>query len=272
MSEIVRSKPISSFLTRTSRWSLPLVPLVVVSFVIEMLVRGGMVPSYILPAPSDVAGSLYDDWHEYSQGLYSTGISALVGLGISAFAGTVIAVLLSLSKVLRRAFLPYAVFFQTVPVIALAPVLIIWFGFGRPTVIASAFIVSVFPIIANSILGFESVEPRLYDLFRLHRASRIDVLCKLQLPSALPAIFSGLRIASGLAVIGTIVGEFIAGGGLGEVVDAARTQQRLDKVFAAVLLSSFLGLLLVFLIDLASRLTLGSWYAGERSGSEDRMR
>ena len=170
--------------------------------------------------------------------------------------------MLSLSPMLRRAFLPYATFFQTVPIVALAPVLVIWFGFGRPTVIASAFIVSIFPIIANSILGIESTIPRLEDLFRLKRASRFATLWKLQLPSAVPAIFAGLRIASGLAVIGAIVGEFIAGGGLGEVVDAARTQQRLDKVFAAVLLSSCLGLILVILIDLASRLTLRSWYAG----------
>ncbi len=257
---------------QASRYILPLVPLVAVSLVVEVLVRSGIVPSYILPAPTEVVLSLFNDWNEYSKGFYNTALSATLGLTLSSTIGTVVAILLSLSKVLRRAFLPYATFFQTVPIIALAPVLIIWFGFGRPTVIASAFIVSVFPIIANSILGFESTEPRLHDLFRLHRASRLDTLWKLQLPSALPAIFSGLRIASGLAVIGAIVGEFIAGGGLGEVVDTARTQQRLDKVFAAVLLSSLLGLILVLLIDLASRLTLRSWYAGERNGNEDRMR
>jgi NitT/TauT family transport system permease protein len=256
----------------TSKWLLPLIPLFAGSVFIEFLVRSGFVPSYILPAPSDVLRSLVDDWTEYSNGFYSTALSAIIGLALSSIIGTVVAILLSLSKLLRRAFLPYAIFFQTVPVIALAPVLIIWFGFGRPTVIASAFIVSLFPVIANSILGFESTEPRLYDLFKLHRATRFATLWKLQLPSALPAIFGGLRIASGLAVIGAIVGEFIAGGGLGEVVDAARTQQRLDKVFAAVVLCSLLGLILVVLIDLASRLTLRSWYAGEHNGKEDRTR
>jgi NitT/TauT family transport system permease protein len=168
--------------------------------------------------------------------------------------------------------LPYATFFQTVPVIALAPVLVIWFGFGRPTVVASAFIVSLFPIIANSLLGLQSTDPLLLDLFKLYRASRFQTLWKLQWPASLPAIFGGLRIASGLAVIGAVVGEFIAGGGLGEVVDSARTQQRLDKVFAAVLLSSILGLLLVVLIDFISRLTLRSWYAGERNFSEERSK
>lgn len=243
----------------------PLIPFLVGSAALELLVRNGVVPSFILPAPSDVVVSLFRDWPEYGQGFANTSVSAVVGLILSFSIGTSIAVLLSLSTILRRAFLPYAVFFQTVPVVALAPVLVIWFGFGRPTVIASAFIVSVFPIVANSILGIESTDPRLQDLFRLHRASRWQLLWKLQLPSALPAIFAGLRIASGLAVIGAIVGEFIAGGGLGEVVDAARTQQRIDKVFAAVLLSSCLGLILVVLIDLGSRLALRSWYAGERT-------
>lgn len=257
---------------KSSHWIAPLVPLVLFSVLLEILVQSKIVPSYILPAPSEVIRSLISDWSEYSTGFANTALSAVLGLTLSFFVGTIAAVLIALSTLLRRALLPYAVFFQTVPVVALAPVLIIWFGFGRPTVIASAFIVSVFPIIANSILGIESTEPRLHDLFRLHRATRFDTLRKLQLPSALPAIFGGLRIASGLAVIGAIVGEFIAGGGLGEVVDAARTQQRLDKVFAAVLLSSCLGLILVLLINLASRLTLRSWYAGERNGNEDRAR
>lgn len=255
-------------LTLKTNALIPAVPLVIVCLVLEILVRGGVVPSFIFPTPSSILRSLVEDWSEYSQGFYATAISATAGLLLSFLFGTLIAVLLSLSAVLRRAFLPYATFFQTVPIVALAPVLVIWFGFGRPTVIASAFIVSIFPIIANSILGIESTDPRLEDLFQLNRASRFAKLWKLQLPSAVPAIFAGLRIASGLAVIGAIVGEFIAGGGLGEVVDAARTQQRLDKVFAAVLLSSCLGLILVILIDLASRLTLRSWYAGERSDSE----
>ena len=241
----------------------PLAPLLFGSFILEFLVRSKFVPSYILPAPSEIAISLYTDRFEYLMGFFATAKAALIGLVLSFVAGTSAALLLSLSPWLRKAFLPYATFFQTVPIIAIAPVLVIWFGFGPPTVIASSFIVSLFPIIANSMLGLQSAEPRLLDLFRIHRASRLATLWKLQLPAALPAIFSGLRIASGLAVIGAIVGEFIAGGGLGEVVDAARTQQRLDKVFAAVFLSSFLGLFLVVLIDFISRRMLRSWYADE---------
>lgn len=238
---------------------LPWIPFVSLGLLIEVLVRTGVVPAYLLPATSDVLISLIQDREELFKGLVSTTVAAVLGLALSLGLGLTAAVVLSLSSRLRQAFLPYAVFFQTVPIIALAPVLVIWFGFGRPTVMASAFIVSVFPMIANSIAGLLSPDPRLLDLFHLHKASRIQILWKLLLPTALPAILTGLKIAAGLAVIGAVVGEFVAGGGLGEVVDAARTQQRLDKVFAAVLLSSFLGLALVGLIDLVSRLLLRTW-------------
>ena len=130
------------------------------------------------------------------------------------------------------------------PIIAIAPLLVIWFGYGMRTVIASAFIVSIFPVIANTLNGILSTDPALRDLFRLYGASPAVTLWKLRFPAALPQILTGLRIAGGLAVIGAIVGEFIGGQGLGSVVDVARTQQRTDKVFAAVLLASVLGLAL----------------------------
>lgn len=243
---------------------LPLLPIVLVGVLLEVLVRTGVLPSYLVPSTSEILRSLWVDRVELLNGFAATAIGAISGLFISLALGLCVAVGLSLSSLLRRALLPYAIFFQTVPIIALAPVLVIWFGFGRPTVVASAFIVSVFPMIANTIAGLQSADPRLVDFFRLFHASRWQMLWKLRLPTALPMIFTGLKVSAGLAVIGAVVGEFVAGGGLGEVVDAARTQQRLDKVFAAVLLSSFLGLALVAMIDLVSKLSLKSW-STERS-------
>src|SRR5213075_2138516 len=127
----------------------------------------------------------------------------------SALFGISIAVFLSSSRGIQRAFFPYAVFFQTVPIVAIAPLLVIWFGYGMRTVIASAFIVSIFPVIANTLTGLLSTDPALRDLFRLYGASPSATLWKLRLPAALPQILTGLRIAGGLAVIGAIVGEFI---------------------------------------------------------------
>jgi NitT/TauT family transport system permease protein len=252
---------------RFASWLPPLLPLLLSVGVAESAVRLGWVPGYLLPAPSEVIGSLIDDRIEFALATWATLSSALTGLLLSFVAGNGFAIALSSSDLARRAFYPYAVFFQTVPIISIAPLLVIWFGFGQPTVIASAAIVSVFPIIASTLLGLKSTEPALLDLFKLYTASSRQTLWMLKIPFALPQIFSGLRIASGLAVVGAIVGEFIGGGGLGSVVDAARTQQRVDRVFAAVLLSSLLGIILVGAVNIVSTLSLGSWHSSERKSS-----
>jgi NitT/TauT family transport system permease protein len=249
---------------RLRTWLPPLLPLLLSLGVAEGAVRFGWVPAYLLPAPSEVIQSLLDDRGELALAAWATLSSALTGLLLSFVAGTFFAIALSSSDLARRAFYPYAVFFQTVPIISIAPLLVIWFGFGQPTVIASAAIVSVFPIIASTLLGLKSTEPALLDLFKLYAASNRQTLWMLKIPFALPQIFSGLRIASGLAVVGAIVGEFIGGGGLGSVVDAARTQQRVDRVFAAVLISSLLGIVLVAAVNIISSLSLGSWHSSER--------
>jgi NitT/TauT family transport system permease protein len=230
----------------------------------EFLTRHGIIRNFILPAPSEVLRAFFQERSTLWDGALSTFTSATIGLGLSFFLGFLGAVLLSMSSFLRRAIYPYAIFFQTVPVIAIAPLLVIWFGFGQSTVVACSFIVSVFPIIANTLLGLESTDPQLLDLFHLYSASKKDYLLKLRLPFALPQIFSGLRISAGLSIVGTIVGEFIAGGGLGGVVDAARTQQRLDLVFAAVMASSFLGLIFIALINYLSWAMLHKWHASEQ--------
>jgi NitT/TauT family transport system permease protein len=253
--------------TRISALLPPLLPLIVSMGLAETAVRLGWVPAYLIPAPSEVIRSLIDDRVELAVAAWTTLSSALVGLLLSFTTGTLFAIALSSWDLARRAFYPYAVFFQTVPIIAIAPLLVIWFGFGQPTVIASAAIVSVFPIIASTLLGVKSTEPALIDLFTLYSASARQMLLMLKIPFALPQIFSGLRIASGLAVVGAIVGEFIGGGGLGSVVDSARTQQRIDRVFAAVLISALLGAVLVGAVNFISALTLGSWHTSERKTS-----
>ncbi len=245
------------------KWLPPLIPFVVVTGAMEILVRQGIVPSYLLPTPTSVFRTMIESRDELAQAMFKTSASAVIGFVLSTLTGTAIAVLLSSSRGIQRAFYPYAVFFQTVPIIAIAPLLVIWFGYGMKTVIASAFIVSIFPVIANTLTGILSTDPALRDLFRLYGASARVTLFKLRFPAALPQILTGLRVASGLAVIGAIVGEFIGGQGLGSVVDVARTQQRVDKVFAAVLLASVLGLALFGAINLISAVTLRRWHASE---------
>ncbi len=242
----------------------PIVTFVIVVLVVEILVRGGAVASYLLPAPSTVAKTLVTQSQELGRATWETACATLVGFGMSVAGGVIAAIALSSAGWVRRAFYPYAIFFQTVPIIAIAPLLVIWFGYGMRTVIVSAFIVSIFPVIANTLDGLRSTDPALRDLFRLYGANRWATLWKLRLPAAMPQILTGMRIAAGLAVIGAIVGEFVGGGGLGGLVDIARTQQRTDKVFAALLLASALGLALFAGVGLASRLALRRWHPSER--------
>src|SRR5580704_3696408 len=186
------------------------------------MVREGFVRPYLLPAPTAVFAAIFASRGELARALLSTSAGALAGFAMSAVTGIAVAIVLSSSAGVQRAFYPYAVFFQTVPLIAIAPLLVIWFGYGIQTVIASAFVASVFPVIANTLNGIISTAPPLRDLFKLYGASRLVTLFKLRLPAALPQVFTGLRVSAGLAVIGAIVGEFIAGGGLGSVVETAR--------------------------------------------------
>ncbi len=243
----------------------PLIPAVVVIALMEIAVRQGWVASYLVPTPTAIMTAMIQSRQELLQAFLKTSAGALLGFALSTLGGVAAAVLLSSSRVIQRSFYPYAVFFQTVPIIAIAPLLVIWFGYGMKTVVASAFVVSIFPVIANTLTGLLSTDPALRDLFRLYGASGRVTLFKLSFPAALPQILTGLRVASGLAVIGAIVGEFIGGEGLGSVVDVARTQQRVDKVFAAVLLASVLGLALFGLINLISSLTLRRWHVSEQA-------
>jgi len=240
----------------------PLVPLVLLVVVAEIAVRAGWVRSFLVPAPSSVLASLLAESDLWSATL-DTATSALIGFGMSVVIGIAMAILLSSSNWIRRAFYPYAVFFQTVPIIAIAPLLVIWVGWDH-TVVASAFIVSIFPVIANALTGLLSTDPALKDLFVLYRASHAATLFKLKLPFALPHIFTGLRIAGGLAVIGAIVGEFITSGGIGGSVIISRQQNRVDKVFAGLILASLLGIVLFAVINIVGGLVMRRWHPSER--------
>jgi len=255
------------------KWARLILPPVIV-FVGTMLIAEGViamfkVPAYLLPLPSAVWDVIKGQRDELFNSLLTTALAALIGFGASVVAGVVVALLLSTSRLVQRAFYPYTVFFQTVPVIAIAPLLVIWFGAGLQSVATCAFIVSVFPVIANSLTGLLSTDPALRDLFKLYGASGLATLWKLKLPSALPDIFTGMRIAAGLSVIGTIVGEFVAGlldenPGLGILIIEAKKFGQTDKVFAAVLAASVLGLVMLACVNLAGYLTLRRWHASEQ--------
>jgi NitT/TauT family transport system permease protein len=213
----------------------------------EAIVRIRSIPAYLLPPPSAIHAAGLTNASSLLSASIMTAQSALIGFVLSAVLGVAIAVVLGTSRLLERAFYPYAVFLQTVPIVAIAPLLVIWFGPGARAVSVAAFIVSVFPIMANTLTGLRSVDPALRDLFRLHGASKWQTLFLLSLPYATPNIVTGLRVAGGLSVIGAIVGEFVAGfsegrAGLGIRILESYRMLRTDLLFAYVFCACMLGL------------------------------
>lgn len=248
----------------------PIILLLGLGAALEIYIRIANVPQYLLPRPTTVLLTLRDDAPPLLQALRSTAQAALAGFIASAVFGILSALTLPASLLMRRAIYPYTVFLQTVPIIAIAPLLIFWFDAGFQAVAICAFVVSAFPVIANSLTGLQSVDAPLVDLFRLYGARRRDILLKLRLPTALPDIFAGLRVAAGLAVIGTVVAEFLVGridekAGLGVTINNAARNGRPDRVFAAVLLTSLLGLALFGAVNLISHLLLRRWHASEKT-------
>lgn len=247
----------------------PLATFVAANLAWEGVVRLFAVPAYLLPAPSAIVLALARHAGTLLRGVAITGEAALIGFALSAVVGVAAAVAISSARWAERALYPFTVFLQTVPLVAIAPLLVVWLGFGIRPVAVAAFVVSVFPVIVNTVTGLRSTEPALLDLFRLAGASRRARLLKLRLPFALPSIFAGLKVAAGLAVIGAVVGEFVASyagddAGIGMLVLTYSRESRTDRLFAAVGLASLLGLAMFGAVSVAGWLALRRWHASEQ--------
>lgn len=230
----------------------------------EVAVRALSVPSYLLPPPSRVVEVLWSDRDALLASTLRTAGATLLGFLLAAVVGIAVGSALSLSRWLERGVYPLTLLFQMVPLVAIAPLLAIWFGNGTRAVVAASAVVSVFPVIANTLGGLHATDPTLRELLRLHGAGRWRRWTTLELPSAIPSILTGLRIAAGLATIGAIVGEFVAGFGgssapLGIVILTSLREFRTEKVFAAVALASLIGFALFGAVSVASRVALRRW-------------
>jgi NitT/TauT family transport system permease protein len=230
----------------------------------ELVVRLNDIPPYVLPAPSVVFQTLVSDWPVLSGSLLTTLLTTLEGFLAAAFGGIVLALLFNQSKWLEYSLFPYAVILQVTPVIAIAPLLLIYLP-QQTAVVACAWIVAFFPVLSNTTLGLNSVDRNLAGLFQLYGASRIQTLRYLKLPAALPYILGGLRIAGGLSLIGAVVAEIAAGSagaGSGLAYRIAESGYRLNipRMFAALLLLSAAGIVIYALLALTSHLVLRRWH------------
>ena len=247
---------------------LPVVVLAVGVAAWEFVVRIDDIPPYVLPGPSAVVRTLVDDWPVLSLSLLTTLLTTLEGFAAAAVGGIALALLFNQSKWLEYSLLPYAVILQVTPVIAIAPLLLIYLP-QHTAVIVCAWIVGFFPVLSNTTLGLNSVDRNLAGLFQLYGASRMQTLRYLKLPAALPFILGGLRIAGGLSLIGAVVAEIAAGSagaGSGLAYRIAESGYRLNipRMFAALLLLSAAGIVIYALLALISHVVLRRWHESAR--------
>jgi NitT/TauT family transport system permease protein len=231
----------------------------------EAVVRINAIPPYILPGPLLVAQTLVRDWGTLSVSLLVTLRITLMALAVAASLGLVLAVVFAQSRILEISLLPFAVILQVTPIVAIAPLIIIWVNDVTLSLLICAWIVAFFPILSNTIVGLRSADHNLMDLFRLYRASRWQVLWRLLLPSALPYFLAGMRISGGLALIGAIVAEFVAGtggsaSGLAFRILEAGYQLQIPRMFAALVLVSATGIVIFLALTLLSHLLLRRWH------------
>jgi NitT/TauT family transport system permease protein len=221
---------------------------------------------FLVPPPHAVVQVAFlqrDNLQELLNSLWLSTRVAFIGLAIAVLIGTALAVAMSQARWIERSLYPYAVLTETVPILAMVPLFGFWFGFGSVSRILVVVIFSIFPIIANTLFGLQSVDQEHHDLFTLHGASRLTRLWKLQFPAALPAIFTGLRISAGLAVIGAIVGDFFfkqGDPGIGILIDLYRSRLQSEQMVAAIILSSLLGVVVFWLFGFIARRVVGSWH------------
>lgn len=245
-------------------WVLPIAVFILFLIAWQVVVTLWSLPKAVLPTPQQVANAGWEHRDLLAKGLFATGKAAVLGLAGSVVLGTLLAILFSQSRWLRVSLYPYIIFLQTVPIVAIAPLLIIWSGNNLRTIVLVAIIISVFPIVANVTSGLLSLDRNWRDLFQLNGAGRWQTLWKLQLPAAVRFLVIGTRIASGLAVIGAIVGEFFVGNGtsydgLGTLMTQWQTRQKTDALIAAVGASTLLGVGFFLAVNLVSHTLLRRW-------------
>ena len=252
-------------------WTRIAAPLVVgLAFLVlwHALVVLNQVPSYIVPGPLLVFETLLHDWDSLARSLLITLQVTGSALLLAVVLGTLLSVLFVQSRLLESALLPYAVILQVTPLVAIAPLIIIWVNDPFDALVICATVASIFPVIANTTVGLRSVDTGLIDLFRLYGASRTQILLRLRVPSAAPYFFAGLRVATALALIGAVVAEFVAGtggtrSGLAYQILQAGLQLKIPRLFAALFLITATGIALFLAVSGLSRLALRRWHESE---------
>lgn len=223
-----------------------------------------LVPAYLVPAPGAVAETMVADWSMLLEHTWVTTLETIVGFVLAAVIGVATAVLLVYSRTAEKSLYPLILFAQVIPKIAIAPILVVWFGFGMTPKIVLAVLIAFFPVVVSAVAGLRSVDPELLEMSATMGASRWKTFRKIRFPGALPQLMSGLKVAVTLAVVGAVVGEFVgADRGLGYVLLLASGNLDAPLLFADLILMSLIGVVLFVLVEVLERLLI-PWHASRR--------
>lgn len=252
-------------LDRIGRWVMPVVTILAGVLIWDRIVVWNDIPHYILPGPGRVMKALIDDWGMLSDGLFVTLQITVMALVIAVIGGAGLAILFTQSRLVEMSFYPYAVILQVTPIVAIAPLIFIYVDSKLAGLLICAWLVAFFPVLSNTTLGLNSADHNLRDLFSIYGATRWQKLRFLQLPSALPYFLGGLRIAGGLALIGAVVSEYVAGtGGIGSglafrILEAGY-RLNIPRMFAALLLIALTGVIIYAVLSWLSYILLHKWH------------
>ena len=252
---------------RLDRYGVPVALAVVVVVVWEFGVRLGNVPAYLLPPPTAIFQSLVNDWKVIYLNIFPTLVAIIGGFALSVVIGIPLATLIVFSRLAERMLYPPMIASQAIPKVAVAPLFVVWMGFGVIPKIWIAFLIAFFPVVIDTVVGLRSVQPEMLQLGRSMGGGTLRVFLKLRLPNALPNIFAGLKVAIALAVVGAITGEFVGSqSGLGYLLTSASGQMDTALVFAVLVTISVIAILLFIVIEALEKLVI-PWHSSMRSRS-----
>ena len=245
-------------------WLRPVLFLVMIVVAWDLSIRIFHSPAYQVPSPLDVVVVLWQSWPELLSQTWPTTYATVGGFLLSVVFGVPIAMLIAGSRTVESYVYPLLVFSQSIPKVAIAPLFVVWFGFGLLPKVISAFLLGFFPVVVSAVQGFKSVDPDMVDLARAMQGNRLQVFLAVNLPHALPAIFSGLKVSVTLAVVGAVVGEFVgSNSGIGYVLQRSIGTFDLPTMFAALVILALLGVVLFWIVDRIERLVI-PWHASQR--------
>ncbi|KAB7672159.1 ABC transporter permease [Bacillus sp. B1-b2] len=266
--QIVGMKGEKTFRKVWSVWIPPFIVFVLFMVIWQYAIVLFQIPPYLLPKPTDILQASIENWENLRNAVVRTITASVVGFVFSVIGGVVAAILMASSKIMERSLYPYAILLQTIPIVAIAPIIVIWFGSGTNAIVIIAFTIGFFPMLSNTLVGLNATDRGMINLLTLYQASKWKIMWKVRIPFALPYIMAGLKISCTLAVVGAIVGEYIAGigggdGGLGYAITVASTRMETAYLFACGISASILGIVFFLLVNVLSKWVLGSWHESE---------